>query len=47
MGDQEFDKFAFKTRFHSVLFIGFPDGTTLWLAELSGSGDVTAFCDQS
>src|SRR5579862_2630960 len=32
MGDHEFEKFA-EARFHSVLIIGFPDGTTMFLAE--------------
>lgn len=32
MGDLDFEKFA-KAYFHSALIIGFPDGTTMFLAE--------------
>jgi hypothetical protein len=32
MGEPDFEKFA-KAYFHSVLIVGFPDGTTMFLAE--------------
>jgi hypothetical protein len=47
MGDPEFDDFALKAPFHSVLAIGFPDGTNMFIAGLAGSAEVTTFYDQT
>jgi len=43
LGDREFDEFAFKAPFHSILVIGFPDGTRMFLAELAGNAEDTTF----
>ena len=46
MGDPEFDSFRIKELFHSILIIGFQDGTRMFIAERTGGAEVTTFYDR-